>query len=324
MSSVGRVQVSYALFKELEDIGDYPQAFYHLKIGADEHRRQSKYDVSVDIDAMQRITESYSHTAIKARRNGFKTEAPIFIVGLPLSGTTLLERMLSNHPDVRAGGELQHFPAELMRSYKNRPGSETLRPSNFIEDTIDTDFTELGEAYMHRCQPFVKEGRFFTDKLPINFLHLGAIKLALPHAKIICVSRDSMDVCFAMYKRLFKDAYPFSYNLNDIGRYYLAYRRLMAHWQQVFSGQLHTISYEDLVHKSDASLSAVLAYCNLDFHDSLSTFHQNPAVTTTASAVQVRNPIYGTSVGLWKNYKRELKELAHTIDSSTYAIKPSR
>jgi hypothetical protein len=160
----------------------------------------------------------------------------------------------------------------------------------------------------------------FIDKMPLNYLYCGLIRQALPHARIIHVTRHPMAVCYAMYKTLFKNGYPFSYDLGEIGRYYIAYRRLMQHWEAVMPGVIRQVSYEDLVANQLGETHKLLEYCGLEWEEACVAFHQNPAPSTTASASQVRRPIYNSSVSQWRHYEQQLSDLRAAITSAGYPV----
>ena len=182
------------------------------------------------------------------------------------------------------------------------------------------DFAALGAEYLERAQRVVgREGRF-TDKMPLNYLYCGLIHRALPQAKIVHLMRHPIAACYAMYKTLFKDAYPFSYDLDEIGRYYVSYRRLMDHWQDTLPGTIHCLSYEALVADQIGETRKLLEYCGLEWEDACVDFHRNSAPTTTASAVQVRQPLYQTSVSQWRHYEAQLEPLARQLRAAGFKV----
>ena len=181
-----------------------------------------------------------------------------------------------------------------------------------VARSANLDFPALGRAYLECTRQGVGTPKRITDKMPLNYLYCGLIHRALPNAKIVHLTRHPMAACYAMYKTLFKDAYPFSYDLEEIGRYYVAYRRLMDHWQASMPGVIHEVSYEALVTDQRGQTAKLLDFCGLDWQDACIEFHRNAAATTTASAVQVRQPLYRTSLSQWRHYERELQPLAKT------------
>jgi len=191
---------------------------------------------------------------------------------------------------------------------------------SLVEQSAKLDFSALGEAYLASIDGRASASRFVTDKLPLNFLYCGLIHKALPEAKIIHVTRNPLDACYAMYKRLFRDAYPMSYDLTDLGRYYLAYRRLMQHWNRLLPDVIYPVAYEDLVANQEATSRSLIKRCDLPWQDSCLRFQDNPAASTTASASQVRQPVYDTSIGKWRHYERELEPLIRILEKSDIEV----
>jgi hypothetical protein len=179
-----------------------------------------------------------------------------------------------------------------------------------VARSAGVDFAELGHDYLSRVRSDFNGESRFIDKMPLNYLYCGLIRRALPNAKIVHLRRHPMAACYAMYKTLFEDGYPFSYDLAEIARYYIAYRRLMDHWCATMPGAIHTLSYEDLIADQLAGTRRLLDFCGLEWEDACAQFHQNPAASTTASAVQVRRPIYDTSISQWRHYAGQLAELS--------------
>ena len=239
-------------------------------------------------------------------------EAPIFIVGLPRSGTTLVERILSSHSAVSSAGELDSFALAIVDAARRRSGQAQLPRQRLVELAATLDFEALGHDYLRRARASLDldSERRFIDKMPLNYLYCGLIRRALPNARIIHVTRHPMAVCYAMYKTLFKQGYPFSYDLDEIAQYYLAYRRLMHHWHRVMPGSIQEISYERLIADQRGASQELVAFCGLDWEEACAAFHQNPAASTTASAAQIRRPLYETSVSQWRHYESQLAALS--------------
>ena len=313
-STVGLTQLHYALAKELEDIGDFEGSFASLKQGADIKRRHMQYSVDTDLRIIAKICDVYGAGMFDGHIEGCSSTGPIFILGMPRTGTTLVERILSSHSSVQSLGELNVFSTELVRLARQVPGAPAASRLDFVARTAALNFRALGEAYVNSTQPS-RDGRpYFIDKLPFNFLYAGLIHLAMPRAKIINLQRHPLDTCYAVYKQLFKDAYPFSYDLDDLGQYYAAYHRLMQHWNEVMPGVIHTVRYEAVVADIEGETRRLLEYCGLPWEDQCLRFYQNQRSSTTASALQVRQPIYDTSVGRWRNYARQLEPLQAQLE----------
>jgi len=316
------VQIRYTLAKEYEDLGDYRKSFDELRQGARKRRENLRYDVATDVSTVDWIIEAFpggvhTHavdTAAPARA------APIFIVGLPRSGTTLVDRILSSHSQVRSAGELNDFALSLVARVRGENGKEHLPRRELVARSALVDFAALGREYLARARAVVAEGRF-TDKMPLNYLYCGLIRRALPNAKIVHLTRHPMAAGYAMYKTLFKDGYPFSYDLDEIAQYYIAYRKLMDHWSAVMPGAVYSLNYENLVADQIDETRKLLEFCGLDWEDACAEFHRNPSATTTASASQVRRPIYDSSVAQWRHYTAQLESLSSVLESAGIELK---
>ncbi len=333
----GVTQLCYALSKELEDIGDFESSFQYLKQGADDRRKRMKYDVGSDVDTMAALQSVFSAEFVKPRlmplgaqevRSGRTTpekrtpdgavpdtKTPIFICGLPRSGTTLVDRIVSSHSDVTSLGEINDFALGLVRSAGRQMGKQAL-----VHLSRDLDHKALGQSYLESVQGYVFQTRHFIDKTPANFLYLGLVCLSLPEARILHLKRHPMDSCYAMYKTLFRMGYPFSYNLDDIADYYIAYDKLMRHWRSLLAGRFLDIDYEQLVSEPLNQSQTIIDHCRLHWEDACANFHLNPAPAATASAAQVRQPIYTSSVARWRRYEKELKPLAIRLENAGIRI----
>jgi tetratricopeptide (TPR) repeat protein len=321
------VQIRYSLAKEYEDLGDYRKSFDQLRQGAQKRRENLRYDVVNDVSTVDWIIEAFPAAVATGGVHAAAPEpaapqpaapmpaAPIFIVGLPRSGTTLVDRILSSHSQVRSAGELNDFALALVARVRGENGNEQLPRRELVSRSAHADFAALGREYLARARTVVAEGRF-TDKMPLNYLYCGLIRRALPNAKIVHLTRHPMAAGYAMYKTLFKDGYPFSYDLEEIAQYYIAYRKLMDHWAAVMPGAVYSLNYENLVADQIDETRKLLEFCDLDWEDACAEFHRNPSATTTASASQVRRPIYDSSVAQWRHYTAELAPLSSALESA--------
>jgi tetratricopeptide (TPR) repeat protein len=307
----GEVFVRYALAKELEDLGRHAESFVELRLAASVRRAHLRYDVAEDVATVDWIRRWFPAERFLTAPAGGRAAQPIFIVGLPRSGTTLLERVLGGHPDVMAAGELPDFAQALDAAIRGAADDALSRGSRAdrIACAASIDFGALGRDYIARVRPLVGSTPHFIDKMPLNYLYCGLIALALPGARILHLTRHPMAVCYAMYKTLFRDAYPFSYDLVEIARYYAAYRRLMDHWHAVLPGRIIDVGYEQLVLDLPGQCARALAACDLPPHPACLAFASNPHPVSTASASQVRRPLYASSVEQWRHYGVELRVL---------------
>jgi tetratricopeptide (TPR) repeat protein len=314
----GEVPIRFALAKEYEDLGDYPQSWHHLTAGATLRRRHLQYDVTVDLATVDWIIEAFP--ADGPHGAGCRSAEPIFIVGMPRTGTTLLERILGGRPDVFAAGELKHFAVALVAAARRKAGRADLSRRDLVAISATIDFTALGSDYIERARPRTDRHARFTDKMPLNYLYCGLIRRALPNARILHLTRHPMATCYAVFKILFNQGYPFSYDLGELADYYIAYRRLMDHWHGTIPGQILDVSYERLVTEPERETRRVFDFCDLEWDAGCLDFHHRLEPTTTASAAQVRRPIYRSSVEIWRQYATELQPVADRLTAAGIAL----
>ncbi len=239
-------------------------SFTYLKRGADTRREHLNYDVQRDIQTMATIRDVYPESAFAEDNAGFIDASPIFVIGMPRTGTTLVERILGSHSAVHAAGELNDFALSLVKIARELAGKQALSGSSLVAISKNIDFASLGRLYVESsARARLPECVHFVDKMPMNFLYAGLIHLALPKAKIIHVERDPMDTCYAIYKTLFENAYPYSYDLPELGQYYVAYKELMAHWASRDARRSCTpLKYENLVTDHRSVTQSMLEYCH--------------------------------------------------------------
>jgi tetratricopeptide (TPR) repeat protein len=314
----GEAALRYALAKEYEDLGQYERSFEHLARGARVRREHLRYEVAIDVATADWIIAAHpgqpagGGATSGPGRAGYGDDAPIFIVGLPRSGSTLIERILGSHSTIRAAGELPHFALGVVAAISQmNPGSASRQ--DLVKQSARMDFAGLGRNYLSRVRAAGVTAERFTDKMPLNYLYCGLIQRALPNARIVHVRRRPMAACYAIFKTLFQDGYPFSYDLDELARYYIAYDRLMDHWRATLPGHIHELSYEALIADQRGETRRVLEFCGLDWQEACMNFQTNAAPATTASAVQVRRPLYDTSIAQWRNYGRQLEPLRQQL-----------
>lgn len=302
----------FALAKEQEDCQQYQASFRSLAQANTLRNQFTQYDVDNDVEAINSIK---AHFNKKTELNAFSASeiTPIFIVGLPRTGTTLLERIISQHPSVKAAGELQDFSSCLTKAVLNSTTRPLTHKSDFIKQSAKIDFTKLGKSYLKSVSTHIGNKPIFIDKMPLNFLYVGLIQQALPQAKIIHLTRAPMAACYAIYKTSFGQAYPFSYDLNNLAKYYLAYRQLMKHWQTTNSTGLYEVNYEKLVTESAIEAQKTFQFLGLDWHDEYLELEQNRQASATASSSQVRGKIYQSSVELWRQYQEPLAPIKNQL-----------
>jgi tetratricopeptide (TPR) repeat protein len=308
-----------ALAKEYEDCAEYPSAFTHYTRGKAAAGAGRGYAIAQDEALFAAIVSEFP--SVEAASTGCGSNEPIFVIGMPRSGTTLVERIISSHPDVYSAGELLNFGLML----KHQSGSRT--PQILDLDTVARaqalDWVALGEQYIESTRPATGGKLHFIDKLPHNFLYAGWIARTLPNARIICLRRDPVDTCLSNFRQLFAPRSPhfgYSFDLLDTGRYYALFDRLMAHWQRVLPGRILEMPYEALVENQEARTRQLLEFCRLPWDNSCLQFEHNTAPVNTASVVQVRSPIYRSSLQRWKNYEPQLDELLAVLRGAGISV----
>jgi len=304
----GRAPVCYALARELEDLGRFDESFAYLQQGATSRRQRMDYDVESDITTMELIRETFTPDLLNSGPAACESSRPVFILGMPRSGTTLVDRIVSAHSQAASLGEINTLAFALMRSVAESTGSASPAQSrtDLVRLSAQIDFSRLGNYYTGAIGQYGQDESRLVDKTPLNFLYLGLIRLAMPNARIIHLRRNPVDSCYAMYKTLFRMGYPFTYSLQDVGRYYIAYHRLMDHWRTAVPGSFLDVDYEQLVTHQEAESRRIIDWCGLEWEPACLDFHTSSSPAATASAAQVRQPMYSSSVNLWRNYGKQL------------------
>ena len=311
LDAADRYHLHFALGKALEDAGRYADSFHHYKRGNALRRDQITYDADETTEHVRRSKAALT-AEMFASKAGFGSPAadPIFIVGLPRAGSTLLEQILSSHSQVEGTQELPDILAMARVLGEKKTRRETSRYPEVLASLTAEDCRALGEQYLERTRIQRKtDAPYFIDKMPNNFAHIGLIHLALPNAKIIDARRHPLGCCFSAFKQHFARGQSFSYSLNEVGRYYRDYAELMAHFDEVLPGRVHRVIYETLIDHTESEVRRLLDYCGLPFEPQVLRFYENDRAVRTASSEQVRMPIYKEGVEQWHHYEAFLNPL---------------
>lgn len=315
-----QIFLNMALGKEYEDLARYPLAFEHFSRGKAAARSLSQPSADRDQAMFESLTRAFPAERAEPRASEIP-DGPIFIIGMPRTGTTLLDRMVSSHPDVYSAGELQNFPTVLQRA--SNSSTALLALPDLIAHTRHIDWHQLGSAYIESTLPATACKPRFIDKMPLNFLYAGFIARALPNARFICLRRDPMDTCLSNFRNLFQAEsgfYDYSLDLLDTGRYYIQFERLMVHWHNVLPGRILDVRYESLVQMPEPSLRRVLDFCHLPWNESCIHSESNVTPVNTPNAWQVRAPIYKTAVGSWRRYADQTQGLRELLVTAGISV----
>jgi tetratricopeptide (TPR) repeat protein len=297
-----KMQLSFALGKAYDDIGISERAFAHLLIGNMHKRERFSFSMDREERKCDALISYFSEPLPKEK--GHPSDQPIFILGMPRSGTSLCEQILATHSQVYGGGELS-----AMGKVKKQIQRSTSDGFPFgLSEMHERECRALGELYLEYLQK-VGKGRFITDKMPNNFMMVGLIRTILPNAKIIYCRRDPRDNGLSLFLRYFIGYHGYAYNLEEIASYLVMQNRLMKHWMNIFGEHIFVLDYEEMVADQEKTTERLLRYCDLSYEPALAEFYKTKRGVATASAMQVRTPIYRSSVGKWKRYESELKPM---------------
>lgn len=308
LTSSGSSYLHFAMGKILDDIGDYPAAFEHYRKGNSAAGREFSIE-----QFRQQTKDSLYHFGPKLVERlgaaGSASQQPIFVLGMPRSGTSLIEQILASHTSVFGAGELNDIKFivhDAMRATReNKPFP------NFLPKLTAQQLQSSAQRYLERTrQPNVKH---VVDKHPLNFIFLGLILLMFPNASVIHTVRDPLDTCLSCFFQNFTNGQDYSFNLDTLAEFYLDYQRLMAHWQQLFPGRILDVHYEQVLLDQEGETRRLLEFCDLPYEQGCLSFHETQRTVKTASFLQVRKPLYQTSRGRWQRYQKELEELARRI-----------
>lgn len=304
------IQLAFALGKAYEDLGDFDKSMEFVIKATGLERNSYDYSIARSQDHFDRIKQVFSPDFFSAHHDsGDPDRTPIFILGMPRSGTSLVEQILASHPDVYGAGELD----ELVKVYQSISETVGKRQSDtFPQGVAELDskaFADLGRQYISRIRRYSADAKFITDKMPHNFLRIGFIRAILPNARVIHCSRDPMDNCLSIFKTYLPNGHRYSCDMSELGQYYRMYLDLMDYWRDTLPGFIYEQSYEQLVGSQQEQVSKLLQHCGLDWNDACLDFHQTRRKVKTPSDAQVRRPIYNDSVQLWKRYETQLEPL---------------
>jgi tetratricopeptide (TPR) repeat protein len=309
-----KVYVHFALGKALEDAGDYQRAFEHLLLGNALKRREVHYDEAAFHKYLRLIAEVFDSRLLdRFQGMGDPSSAPIFVLGMPRSGSTLVEQILASHPQVHAAGEL--WDLDRIATAISDTGGRPVPFPQSIRTLSSDNLRQLGQAYLASLPPLAEGRQRITDKMPKNFVYIGLIRLILPNARIIHTRRDPVDTCISCFSRLFTTGLTYSYDLAELGRYYCRYHDLMAHWRSVLSaGAMLDVSYERVVDNIEEHARRLIEYCGLPWDDRCLSFHETKRQIATPSNVQVRRPLYRSSLARWRRYEAYLAPLLTELE----------
>ena len=313
LDAESEINFRFALARAYENLGDFEAAWRQYQQGNEQKRARVQYD-PVNVETKHdRLIEVFTAGLLQEKiSRETVSPTPIFILGVPRSGSTLIEQILASHSMVEGAGELPQIVMMSAALGKNR--SDDLAYPELLRHMNREELASLGKTYMEQTAPHRHEDLpYFTDKMPANFSHAGFIQLILPNAKIIDARRNPLDTCVGNYRQLFAQGKKQSYDLQELGEYYLQYRRMMDHWDAVLPGRILHVQYEDVVNNLETQVRKILEYCELPWEDACLKFFESDRAVNTASAEQVREPIYKDAVAYWKHYESHLDELLEVL-----------
>jgi tetratricopeptide (TPR) repeat protein len=305
------IHMAFALARAAEHQNQYDEAWTYYERGNRLKREQVKYDpVTTEMTHNAMIQTCDRELLERSGAADFSDPGPIFIVGMPRSGSTLIEQILASHSQVEGGGELPY----IVMLTSNLGGADKKRYPDVLDDMSIEQLRAVGQSYLYHTRSHRKGTQpYLTDKMPANFAHVGLIHMALPNARIIDARRHPLDTCIGNFRQMFAQGKNMTYDLYELAEYYLEYDRIMAHWDTMLPGRVLRVHYEDVVADLQGQTQRLLDYCGLPFEDACLDFHRNERPVNTASSEQVRQPIYADSVGYWKHYESQLAEIQEIL-----------
>lgn len=314
LSFMDRVYINFSLGKAYEDSNDYARSFRHYQQGNRLKNSQSKYRAEQMTEELDAQKEIFTEEFIRSMEgSGHSAPDPIFILGLPRAGSTLLEQILSSHSQIDGTLELPNILSLSQRLRRMTVDKETPGYPKVLPLLDKEQYSEFGREFIEDTRIHRAGAAFFIDKMPNNFRHIGLIKLMLPNARIIDARRNPLDCCLSGYKQLFAEGQEFTYDLRDIGQYYRDYVALMDHWNQVLPGFVLQVNNEDVIEDLEGQVRRMLDFCGLPFEESCLNFHKTERNVRTPSAEQVRRPVSRSGLGQWRHFDQYLGELKEVL-----------
>ena len=306
ISFSGKLELSFALGKAFDDIKKFDKAFKYYKEGNKLRRSNIKFSIKRENNEFSIIKKAFNENFFKKNQNiGNEDSTPIFILGMPRSGTTLVEQIISSHPNVYGGGELNYLN-DLVKRYFYKDDSLSFE---LINQDNENNFANISLEYIEKIKKISKKSLYITDKLPINFKWIGLIKLILPKSKVIHCVRNSKDICISIYKNYFTNTeLNYAYDLDELVSFYNLYNDLMNFWEKSFPNFIIQIKYEELIKNPKKEIPKLIKKCNLSWDEKCIKFYDNKRTVKTASDTQVRNKIFKSSVDSWKKYEKYVKK----------------
>lgn len=313
-SSAGVTLLAFALHKEFDDLGDHAEAWKALDYGCRVKRSISEYRSADSKQLINRLIDTTAGAGAKASGSSLANRVPIFIVGMHRSGTTLLEQLLAGHSEINAIGEIYDFTSSMR--YATDHHCKGVIDTTIVERAGRIDFASVGSGYLAAVDWRMDQRRFFTDKLPSNFLNIGFIRQALPNAKILHMTRHPIETCFSNLRELYSDANPYSYDQVELADYFLDYQRLMRHWHVAHPGQILDVDYSSLTRDPETTIRDVAGFCGFSFEPAMLDIASRTRSVSTASAVQVRNSVVTRTQPKWIPYAEHLQPLIQRLELS--------
>ncbi len=311
-SELGKMNLAFGLGKSFEDLQRYDKAFAYIEFGNTSRRKEIQFSIDQVKQQFENLKKLFVPDFFEQLQGaGSPDPSPIFVLGMPRSGTTLVEQILASHPDIYGAGELGYLADTIETNFGEIDDIKTM---DTIRESGPDTFLWSGEDYIKSIRKLSQSSKLITDKMPGNFQHIGMIKLMIPNAKIIHCCRDPKDTCLSIFKTQFVEGgLDYAYDQQELGRYYNLYQNLMAHWSTVLPDFIFHIQYENLIADQENESRALIDFCGLDWNEDCLEFHKTDRAVQTASVAQVRKPIYNGSVQLWKRYEKQLAPLLQAL-----------